>query len=108
VTYKFDGFHGRALYELNGLPGDVRNGALLSRLVELLENPWDAVPESPGQSVARLAFFGAESQGILTILVFEETENAPGHRHTVGRLTRPAVHFDEVADGGRRYPAPHR
>jgi hypothetical protein len=26
VTYKFDGFHGRALYELNGLPEQVRNG----------------------------------------------------------------------------------
>lgn len=24
MTYKFDGFHGRALYELNGLPEQVR------------------------------------------------------------------------------------
>jgi hypothetical protein len=32
VTYGFDGFHGRALYELNGLPEKVRDGPLLERL----------------------------------------------------------------------------
>ena len=32
MTYKFDGFPGRALYELNGLPEEVRNGPLLNRL----------------------------------------------------------------------------
>jgi hypothetical protein len=41
VIYKFDGFHGRALYELNGLPEQVRSGPLLQRLLELLESPWD-------------------------------------------------------------------
>jgi hypothetical protein len=58
VTYKFDGFHGRALYELNGLPDDVRDGPLLERLLDLLQAPWDAVAERPGQSAVRHAFFG--------------------------------------------------
>ncbi|WP_433243067.1 hypothetical protein [Actinomadura nitritigenes] len=44
MTYRFDGFHGRALYELNGLPEEIRNGPLLERLLQLLESPWDAVP----------------------------------------------------------------
>jgi hypothetical protein len=74
VTYKFDGFHGRALYELNGLPEDVRNGPLLDRLLGLLEDPRDAVPERPGQSMVRHAFFGADDQGMLTFIVHEQTE----------------------------------
>ncbi|MFL6053730.1 MAG: hypothetical protein ACJ72W_12565 [Actinoallomurus sp.] len=74
MTYKFDGFHGRALYELNGLPEEVRNGPLLDRLLELLENPWDAVLERPGQSLVRHAFFGADDQGMLTFIVHEQTE----------------------------------
>lgn len=49
MTYKFDGFHGRALYELNGLPESVRHGSLLERLLRLLEDPWDAVAERPGR-----------------------------------------------------------
>jgi hypothetical protein len=73
VTYKFDGFHGRALYELNGLPEEVRNGPLVDRLLELLEDPWDAVPERPGQSLVRHAFFGADDQGMLTFIVHEPT-----------------------------------
>lgn len=73
MTYKFDGFHGRALYELNGLPEDVRNGPLLDRVIELLAEPWDAVPERPGQSLVRHAFFGADDQGMLTFIVHEQT-----------------------------------
>jgi hypothetical protein len=73
VTYKFDGFHGRALYELNGLPEAVRNGPLLERLLQLLEDPWDAVPERPQQAV-RHAFFGEGNQGMLTFIVHEQTE----------------------------------
>ncbi|MEO3892643.1 hypothetical protein [Nonomuraea sp. B5E05] len=52
MSYKFDGFHGRALYELNGLPEEVRDGPLLERLLELLRDPirgtrsW-SVPVSP-------------------------------------------------------------
>lgn len=38
MTYKFDGFHGRALYELNGLPEQVRNGPLLQRILRLLSD----------------------------------------------------------------------
>ena len=74
MTYRFDGFHGRALYELNGLPADVRNGPLLERLLQLLEAPWDAVPERPDQTAIRHAFFGANSEGILTLLVDEKSE----------------------------------
>ena len=75
MTYKFDGFHGRALYELNGLPEEVRNGPLLDRLLELLEDPWDAVPERPGQSMVRHAFFGTDDRGMLTFIVHEQTES---------------------------------
>ncbi|TYK52391.1 hypothetical protein [Actinomadura decatromicini] len=74
MTYRFDGFHGRALYELNGLPEDVRNGPLLERLLQLLEAPWDAVPERPEQTAVRHAFFGSNSEGMLTLLVDEEAE----------------------------------
>jgi hypothetical protein len=73
VTYKFDGFHGRALYELNGLPDDVRDGPLLERLLDLLQAPWDAVAERPGQSAVRHAFFGGNGQGMLTFILDEET-----------------------------------
>ncbi|GII75388.1 hypothetical protein Sru01_03700 [Sphaerisporangium rufum] len=68
MTYKFDGFHGRALYELNGLPAEVRDGPLL----ELLRDPWDAVAERPGQSTVRHAFFGDDGQGMMTFILDEE------------------------------------
>ena len=74
MTYKFDGFHGRALYELNGLPEQVRNGPLLERVLQLLESPWEAVPAQPGQSLVRHAFFGEDDQGMLTFIVNEPTE----------------------------------
>ncbi|GAA0958756.1 hypothetical protein [Actinocorallia libanotica] len=74
MSYKFDGFHGRALYELNGLPEEVRDGPLLERLIELLHSPWDAVAERPGQSVVRHAFFGETGQGMLTFILDEETQ----------------------------------
>ena len=74
MTYKFDGFHGRALYELNGLPAEIRNGPLLERIIELLHAPWDAVPERPGQRLIRQAFFGDEGQGLLTFIINEDTE----------------------------------
>jgi hypothetical protein len=74
VTYKFDGFHGRALYELNGLPEHVRNGPLLERVLHLLKSPGDAVPERPGQSLVRHAFFGEDDQGMLTFVVDEQAE----------------------------------
>ncbi|TDD31079.1 hypothetical protein E1287_27630 [Actinomadura sp. KC06] len=74
MTYRWDGFHGRALYELNGIPDEVRDGPLLNRLLDLLEAPWDAVPERPGQTALRHAFFGDNNEGMLTILVDEESE----------------------------------
>jgi hypothetical protein len=63
VTYKFD-----------GLPEHVRDGPLLERVLQLLESPWDAVPERPGQSFTRQAFFGKDDQGMLTFIVNEQTE----------------------------------
>lgn len=75
MTYKFDGFHGRALYELNGLPAEVRNGPLLERLLRLLAEPWDGVPERPYQSEVRHAFFGDGDQGMLTFIVHEQSES---------------------------------
>ncbi len=75
MSYKFDGFHGRALYELNGLPEEVRDGPLLERLIELLRNPWDAVAERPGQSAVGHAFFGDDIQGMLTFILDEETQS---------------------------------
>ncbi|WP_432872139.1 hypothetical protein [Microbispora rosea] len=75
MSYKFDGFHGRALYELNGLPQEVRDGPLLERLIELLRDPWDAIAERPGQSAVRHAFFGGDSQGMLTFILDEETQS---------------------------------
>lgn len=74
MSYKFDGFHGRALYELNGLPEEVRDGPLLERLLELLRDPWDAVTERPGQSAVRHAFFGDNGQGMMTFILDEETQ----------------------------------
>ncbi|XVQ07420.1 hypothetical protein ACQP1W_33090 [Spirillospora sp. CA-255316] len=74
MTYRFDGFHGRALYELNGLPEEVRDGPLLERLLQLLEATWDAVPERPDQPAIRHAFFGDNAQGMLTFLVDEKAE----------------------------------
>ncbi|MFC4536961.1 hypothetical protein [Sphaerisporangium dianthi] len=75
MSHKFDGFHGRALYELNGLPKEVRDGPLLERLLELLQDPWDAVAERPGQSAVRHAFFGDDSQGMLTFILDDETRS---------------------------------
>ncbi|GAA4621005.1 hypothetical protein GCM10023196_007180 [Actinoallomurus vinaceus] len=49
-------------------------GPLLDRLIELRANPWDAVPERPGQSMVRHAFFGADDQGMLTFNIHEQTE----------------------------------
>jgi hypothetical protein len=72
VSYKFDGFHGRALYELNGIPEEVRDGPLLERLLDLLRDPWDAVAERPGQSAVRHAFFGDNGQGMMTFILDEE------------------------------------
>lgn len=47
---------------------------LLERLLQLLEDPWDAVPERPGQSAVRVAFFDSDDQGMLTFVVHEQTE----------------------------------
>lgn len=74
MTYRFGGFFEYALVELNGLPEEVRNGPLLDRILQLLEAPWDAVAEDPSHPAVRSAFFGKDSEGILTFIVDEETE----------------------------------
>ena len=67
-------FPRRVPCELNGLPGEIRDGPLLERLIELLHSPWDAVAERPGQSTVRHAFFGEAGQGMMTFILDEETQ----------------------------------
>jgi hypothetical protein len=74
VTFTFDGFHGRALYELNGLPAKVRDEDLVQCLLHLLEAPWDASPVHASSPAIRRAIFGDDGQGLITFLVNEETE----------------------------------
>ncbi len=44
-------FEGRALVQLRGLPA-AGSGALLARVVELVDAPWDAVVMPPGDDPA--------------------------------------------------------
>lgn len=74
MTYRWDGFHGRALYELNGLPNEVRHGLLLERLLDLLETPWDAVPERPGQTAIRHASSARTARACSRCWVDDEAE----------------------------------
>ncbi|MFG1851968.1 hypothetical protein ACGFJT_09010 [Actinomadura geliboluensis] len=39
-----------------------------------METPWDAVPERPGQTAIRHAFFGPNGEGMLTLLVDDDAE----------------------------------
>lgn len=74
MTLKFGGFYGRALNELNGLSDEVRDGPLLDRILELLEAPWDSMPERRGETFMRQAYFGNTSQGLLTFYIVEDKE----------------------------------
>ncbi|MFI0353882.1 hypothetical protein [Actinomadura sp. 9N407] len=75
MTYEFGGFFGRALYELNGLPDEVRHGLLFERILQLLDAPWDAVPIRPGQTAERHAFFGhGDSHGMITFIIDDDAK----------------------------------
>jgi len=72
VTYRVR-FEGHALVQLHGLPL-VGFDALLARVVELVDAPWDAVVMPPGDDTAyRQAVFGS-GWGLLTFHVDDTTE----------------------------------
>jgi hypothetical protein len=72
VTYRVR-FEAYALVQLNGLPSEAFD-ALLDRVVDLVEEPWDAVVMPPGDDPAyRRAVFGS-GWGLLTFHVDDNTE----------------------------------
>jgi hypothetical protein len=72
VTYRVR-FEGHALIQLHGLPPDGFD-ALLARVVELVDAPWDAVVMPPGDDPAyRQAVFGS-GWGLLTFHVDDAAE----------------------------------
>jgi hypothetical protein len=72
VTYRVR-FEAYALVQLHGLPSEVFD-ALLDRVVELVEEPWDAVVMPPGDDPAyRRAVFGS-GWGLLTFHVDDNVE----------------------------------
>jgi hypothetical protein len=72
VTYRVR-FEAYALVQLHGLPSEAFD-ALLDRVVELVEEPWDAVVMPPGDDPAyRRAVFGS-GWGLLTFHVDDNVE----------------------------------
>lgn len=66
-------FEAYALVQLRGLPGDAFD-ALLERVMELVEAPWDAAVMPPGDDPAfRRAVFGS-GWGLLTFHVNDDAE----------------------------------
>jgi hypothetical protein len=49
----------------------------LERPLQLLESPWDAVPERSDQTALRHAFFGEGNQGMLSLLIDDKAETMP-------------------------------
>jgi hypothetical protein len=72
VTYRVR-FEAYALVQLHGLPSEAFD-ALLDRVVELVEAPWDAVVMPPGDDPAyRQTVFGS-GWGLLTFHVDDNAE----------------------------------
>jgi hypothetical protein len=72
VSYRAE-FEGDALAELNGLPKQAFD-ALVERVVELVDAPWDAAVMPPGDDPAyRRTVFG-EGYGLLIFRVDDEAE----------------------------------
>ncbi len=72
MTYRVR-FEGRALAQLQGLPGAAFD-ALVDRVVDLVEEPWDAVVMPPGDDPAyRRTVFGS-GWGLLTFHVDDDAE----------------------------------
>lgn len=66
-------FEGAALVQLNGLPGAAFD-ALLDRVTDLVDEPWDATVMPPGRDPAyRRSVFGA-GYGLLTFHVDDTSE----------------------------------
>jgi hypothetical protein len=66
-------FEGAALVQLNGLPARAFD-ALVHRVTDLVDEPWDAVVMPPGDDPAlRIAVFGA-GYGLLTFYVNDTAE----------------------------------
>jgi hypothetical protein len=72
VTYRVR-FEAYALVQLHGLPGEAFD-ALLDRVVELVDEPWDAIVMPPGNDPAyRQSVFGS-GRGLLTFHVDDNAE----------------------------------
>ncbi|HEX9357662.1 MAG TPA: hypothetical protein VF933_28080 [Streptosporangiaceae bacterium] len=72
MTYRVR-FESYALHQLRGLPGEAFD-ALLARVLELVEAPWDAAVMPPGDDPAyRRAMFGS-GWGLLTFHVDDDAE----------------------------------
>jgi hypothetical protein len=72
VSYQVQ-FEGNALVQLRGLPDDAFE-ALLARVVELVDAPWDAAVAAPGNdSSVRDTAFGT-GLGLLTFQVDDNAE----------------------------------
>ena len=72
MTYRVR-FEAYALVQLHGLPSEAFD-ALLDRVMELVEEPWDAVVMPPGDDPAyRRAMFGS-GWGLLTFHVDDNVE----------------------------------
>jgi hypothetical protein len=72
VTYRVR-FEAYALVQLHGLPSEAFD-ALFARVVELVEEPWDAVVMPPGNDPAyRQSVFGS-GWGLLTFHVDDDAE----------------------------------
>lgn len=72
MTYRIE-FEGNALTQFRGFPEDAFE-ALLARVVELVDAPWDATVMPPGNDPAfRRAVFGT-GWGLLTFQVDDDAE----------------------------------
>ncbi len=66
-------FEGAALIQLNGLPSDTFD-ALVQRVVELVDQPWDAAVIPPGNDPAfRMTIFGS-GNGLLSFHADDRSE----------------------------------
>lgn len=98
MSYKFDGFHGRALYELNGLPEEVRNGPLLDRLLELLETAdVETFVRLPRDAAWRVRDHDADGRRFVDVHRLSRTFEEPGPRRRT-----PDAHRSRMRRSSRR------
>jgi hypothetical protein len=72
VTYRVR-FEGHALVQLRGLPAEGFD-ALLARVVELVDAPWDAVVMPPGDDRAYRQVVFSSGWGLMTFHVDDDAE----------------------------------